>query len=217
VTDHEHDELRARLQAADPASSLARSHPDRVARLLEETMSHSHTPEPRPADSRQRRPMAWLLAAAAVVLIAGAGAFAATSGDQDSRSPEAGTEPTASTSAVSTTELEAPGAGATSGRCLPPSAEVLSGAEVAFDGTVEDIEDGLVTLRPTHWYAGSPTDLVTVKGPSEELQQLLVAVDFQDGGRYLVAASKNGQVMVCGFSAEHSASLERLYGQAFGQ
>jgi hypothetical protein len=58
---------------------------------------------------------------------------------------------------------------------------------------------------------------VTVKGPSEELQQLLVAVDFQDGGRYLVAASENGQVMVCGFSEEHSASLERLYGQAFGQ
>ena len=67
-----------------------------------------------------------------------------------------------------------------------------------------------------HWYAGSPTDLVTVKGPSEELQQLLVAVDFQDGRRYLVAASDNGQVMVCGFSAEYSAQLERLYGQAFG-
>jgi len=115
------------------------------------------------------------------------------------------------------TELLAPGAAATSGRCLPPSADVLSRAEVAFDGTVEEIQGDLVTLRATHWYAGSPTDLVTVKGPSETLQALLVAVDFQDGGRYLVAASDNGRVMVCGFSAEHSAQLERLYGQAFGQ
>ncbi|MFL6002208.1 MAG: hypothetical protein ACJ72P_05315, partial [Nocardioides sp.] len=106
--------------------------------------------------------------------------------------------------------------GATTGRCLPPSADVLSGADFAFDGTVEDIKGNLVTLRPTHWYAGQPTDLVTVKGPSEELQQLLVAVDFQDGGRYLVAASDGGRVMVCGFSDEFSPRLEGLYGKAFG-
>jgi hypothetical protein len=215
VTD-EHDELRSRLRAADPASSLPRSDPDRVARLLEETMSHPSNSESSAGDARPHRPLTWLLAAAAVVLIAGVGAFALTNRDQDSGPPEAGSEPTASTSAPSTTELQAPGAGATSGRCLPPTAEVLSGADVAFDGTVDKIEDDLVTLRASHWYAGNPTDLVTVKGPSEELQQLLVAVDFQDGGRYLVAASDHGQVMVCGFSAEYSAQLERLYGQAFG-
>jgi hypothetical protein len=212
----EHDELRARLRAADPASSLPRSDPDRVARLLEDTMSHPQTPESS-ADGTQRSPLTWLVAAAAVVIIAGAGVFAVMNQTQDPGPTAAGPEPTASTSAGSTTELRAPGAGATSGRCLPPSAEALSGAEVAFDGTVEEIEGDLVTLRTTRWYAGSPTDLVTVQGPSEDLQALLAAVDFQDGGRYLVAGSTDGRVMVCGFSAAYSPRLERLYGQAFGR
>ena len=212
----EHDELRARLRAADPASSLPRSDPDRVARLLEDTMSHPETTEARSDGTRHRGPLTWL-AAAAVVLIAGVGVFAVMNGGQDSGTPTAGTEPSASTGAGDVTALRAPGAGATTGRCLPPSADALSGANVAFDGTVDKISGSLVTLRPTHWYAGSPTDLVTVKGPSEELQQLLVAVDFQDGGRYLVAASNGGQVMVCGFSDKFSPRLEQLYGEAFGQ
>jgi hypothetical protein len=208
----QHDELRARLRAADPASSLARPDPDRVARLLEDTMSHSETPGASP----QRSSLTWLAAAAAVVIIAGVGIFAVMNRGQDSGTPAAGPGQSPSTSSASTTELLAPGAAATSGRCLPPSAEVLAGADVAFDGTVEKIEGDLVTLQATHWYAGSPTDEVTVKGPSEDLQALLVAVDFQDGGRYLVAASDHGRVMVCGFSAEFSPRLERLYGQAFG-
>jgi hypothetical protein len=212
----EHDELRARLRAADPASSLPRSDPDRVARLLEDTMSQTQTAEPRTDGTRGRSPLTWLAAAAAVVVIlAGVGAFALMNGE-DSATPAAGPEPSASTGAGDVTELRAPGAGATTGRCLPPSVDVLSGAAVAFDGTVEDIEGDLVTLRPTHWYAGQPTDLVTVKGPSDELQQLLLAVDFQDGGRYLVAASKDDRVLVCGLSAPFSPRLEGLYGKAFG-
>jgi hypothetical protein len=206
----EHDELRARLRAADPASSLPRSDPDRVARLLEDTMSQTQTAEPRTGGTRQRSPLTWL-AAAVVVIIAGVGAFAFMNRGPDSSTPTA-----APPSSASTTELRARGAGATTGRCLPPSAGVLSGADVAFDGTVEGIEGDLVTLRPTHWYAGQPTDLVIIKGPSEELQQLLVAVDFQDGGRYLVAASNGGRVMVCGLSAQFSPRLEDLYGKAFG-
>ena len=206
----EHDELRARLRAADPASSLPRSDPDRVARLLEDTMSDTQTAEPRTAGTRKRSPLIWLAAAAVVVILAGAGAFAVMNRGQDSGTPTASPQ-----DSTTTTELRAPGA--TTGRCLPPSAEALAGAKVAFDGTVQKIDDDLVTLRATHWYAGSPTDLVTVKGPSQELQQLLVAVDFQDGGRYLVAASNGGRVMVCGFSDEFSPRLEQMYAQAFGQ
>ena len=67
----EHDELRARLRAADPASSLPRPDPDRVARLLEDTMSHPQTPESGADGTRQRSPLTWLAAAAAVVIIAG--------------------------------------------------------------------------------------------------------------------------------------------------
>ena len=213
----EHDELRARLRAADPASSLPRSDPDRVARLLEDTMSQSDSPESRAAGARQRSPLTWLVAAAAVVIIAGVGVFVMMNRTEDPGSSVAGSEPTDSASASDTTELRAPGAEATSGRCLPPTADLLAQADVAFEGTVEQVDDSLVTLRTTRWYTGEPTDLVTVQGPSEELQQLLVAVDFQDGGRYLVAASDRGQVMVCGFSSDFSPRLQRLYDQAFGQ
>jgi hypothetical protein len=87
---------------------------------------------------------------------------------------------------------------------------------VAFDGTVQEIEGGLVTLRATHWYAGDPTDLVTVRAPSENLQALLAAVDFQDGGRYLVAATGDERLMVCGFSAPYSQGLAGVYERAFG-
>lgn len=211
----EHDELRARLRAADPAASLPRPDPDRVARLLEETMSHPQTTtEPRPEPAPAHSPLTWLVAAAAVVLIAALGAFALISPSDDGGSTTAGPEPTDD---ASVTELSAPGAAATSGRCLPTTADALAVADVAFDGTVEEIEGDLVTLRATTWYAGEETDLVTVKGPSEDLQALLAAVDFQDGERYLVAAAPDGRVMVCGFSAPHSPRLERLYDQAFNR
>jgi hypothetical protein len=215
VTD-EHDELRDRLRAVDPAASLPRPDPDRVARLLEETMSNTVTTEPRTDDARHRNPLAWLVAAAAVVIIAGVGAFVLMNGSDDPGAPVAGSDPTSSTNKDSVTELRAPGADATAGRCLPVTAAGLEGASVAFDGTVEEIKDGLVTLRATHWYAGDPTDLVTVQAPSEDLQALLVAVDFQDGERYLVAATGDEQLMVCGFSAPFSQRLAGVYEQAFG-
>jgi hypothetical protein len=217
VTD-EHDELRARLRAADPAASLPRSDPDRVARLLEETMTDTTTTEPRAEAAPGRRPLTWLVAAAAIVLIAGVGAFALTNRPDDRGGPAAGTDPGSEASSdASVTALRAPGAAASSGRCLPVTADALAGAAVAFDGTVEEIEGDLVTLRAGTWYAGPETDLVTVKGPSENLQALLAAVDFQDGQRYLVAASPGGRVMVCGFSAPYSPRLERIYDRAFGR
>jgi hypothetical protein len=213
----EHDELRARLRAADPAASLPRSDPDRVARLLEETMSHTVTTEPRTDDVRHRSPLTWLVAAAAVAIIAGVGVFVVMNGSEDPGAPVAGADPTSSsTGEDSVTELRAPGAGATAGRCLPVTAPALGGATVAFDGTVEEIEGGLVTLRATDWYAGDPTDLVTVRAPSEDLQALLAAVDFQDGGRYLVAATGDERLMVCGFSAPYSRGLAAVYERAFG-
>ena len=85
----EHDELRARLRAADPASSLPRSDPDRVARLLEDIMSDTHTAEPRTDGTGQRSPLTWLAAAAVVVIIAGVGAFAVMNRGQDSGTPAA--------------------------------------------------------------------------------------------------------------------------------
>ena len=45
---------------------------------------------------------------------------------------------------------------------MVPDRRVLSGAAYAFDGRWSSIADGIVTLTPTQWYAGEPTDLVEV-------------------------------------------------------
>ena len=97
---------------------------------------------------------------------------------------------------------------------MVPNAEVLAQQSVAVDATVTTLADGVVTLTPTQWYAGEPTDLVRVQAPSDEMQDLVGAVDFEDGGRYLVSAT-DGQVTVCGFSAPYSTDLAAIYEQAF--
>jgi hypothetical protein len=98
---------------------------------------------------------------------------------------------------------------------MVPSAETLATAGVAFEGVVTEQESGLVTLEPSQWYAGEPTDLVTVAAPDRDLAALLTSVEFEEGGRYLVAANA-GEVMICGFSGRYSDDLAALYADAFG-
>lgn len=207
---YDDEELAVRLRTADPASTLPSAAPDGVARLLEETMSHDVLTESRETGTRGRGPLTWLVAAAAVVLIVGAGLFLVLDGTGDDPPPAA--DPPA----LTTTTLTAPDP-ARAGRCMVPSAEVLATKPVAFDGTVQSVEDGTVTLAPTRWYAGEPTDRVSVEGPAEHLRALVMSVDFEDGGRYLVAASEDGEVMVCGFSAPYSEDLAAMYADAFGR
>lgn len=207
------DELLARLRAADPASTLPPAAPDRVARLLEETMSNDVLTESRETGTRRRGPLTWLVAAAAVVVIAGAGVFFLVNGDDDPVTA-ADPEPTSPASTDGTvTELTAPGG--TQGRCMLPSAEAMAGNEVAFDGIVQSIEGDLVTLAPSEWYAGDPTDLVSVEAPGEAMQALVVSVKFEEGGRYLVTSADGEELMVCGFSAPYTAGLASMYTEAF--
>ena len=203
------DGLRARLRAADPASALPPADPTRVGRLLEETMSNqTDTPltESRETGTRGRSPLTWLVAAAAAVLIAGVAVFGLLDRGGDSGVPSAGHEQTV-------THLGAPAAGGNA-RCMPPSARVLSTQTLAFDGTVQEITDGVVTLAPTRFYAGTATDLVEIEAPSADLQALIGAASFEAGGRYLVSAT-DGRVTVCGMTAPYSAGLAALYTQAF--
>ncbi|MFC4787106.1 hypothetical protein ACT8ZV_21700 [Nocardioides sp. MAHUQ-72] len=204
------DRLRDRLRAADPASSLPPADPAWVARLLEDTMSNPTdtevATESRATGTRGRGPLTWLVAAAAVLLIAGVGFFGLVNRGAD-EVPTAGDSPTV-------TELQAPTEAAYLARCPVPTAALLSRQTFAFDGTVRSIADGVVTLVPRHFYAGDPTDLVTVTAPQSRLQALVEAVQFEDGGRYLVSAA-DGRVTVCGFSAEYSPRLAGVYAQAF--
>lgn len=201
-------ELLARLQASDPAASLPSADPHRVASLLEDVMATELTTESRETGTRDRGPLTWLVAAAAVVVIAGVGIVGvrALTGDD--------TTPTASDPGSHTvTNLEvADSAGA--GKCMVPNAEVLSTADLAFDGTVASIKGDDVTLAPTHWYAGEPTDTVTVTAPSEQMQRVASGVEFRTGERYLVSAT-DSYVSLCGFSAPYSDQLAGVYAEAF--
>lgn len=203
------DELRARLRAADPASSLPPADPSRVARLLEDTMSSSDDGDlmtrSRETGTHGRNPLTWLVAAAAVLLIAGAGAFGLM---KHSGTPDPGGVAADST----VTELSAPVA--SGARCMVPSAEVLAQQTLAFEGTVREVTDGKVVLDPAKFYAGDVTDLVTVSASTADLQALIGAVDFREGGTYLVSAT-DGQVSVCGLSGPRSAELAALYQEAF--
>lgn len=216
MSDQPDDALRARLHATDPARTLPPVDADRAARLLEETMrtDAEQDTEPMPAreaGTRHRNPLTWVVAAAAVLIIAGVAVFGVL------RHDDAATGPTAAPTPVSrqtTTELSAPAQAAYRARCMPPSAATLSRQTLAVDATVRSIDGGLVTLEPTHFYAGDATDLVTIRSPRTELPALLSAVQFQQGGRYLVSAS-GGTVSVCGLSAPWSADLAGLYHRAF--
>lgn len=221
MTDHD-DELFARLRDGDPAASLPAADRQRVTRLLEEAMSNDTelgaTTESRETGTRGRSPLTWLVAAAAVVLIAAAGAFALVDRGSDPAVPTAG--PTAGDTGSETggaptvTELAMPGT--TTGRCMVPNAQLLATAAYAVDAEVVSVADGVVTLEATQWYSGDATDQVLVDQSSADMQMLVGATDFQEGQRYLVAGTDDGQVMVCGFSGPWTDDLAALYSEAFG-
>jgi hypothetical protein len=204
------DELRARLRGADPASSLPPADPDRAARLLEDAMSTDHLTESRETGTHDRSPLTWLVAAAAILIIAGVGffGFESLTGNDDkvpsAQGPTAATEPTV-------TELTG---GAPAARCMVPTAEMLANQSIAFEGTVQTIADSVVTLEASTFYAGSPTDLVAVKAPPEQLTALIGAVEFEQGGTYLVSAT-GGRVSVCGLSGPVTPALTAMYAKAF--
>lgn len=223
---HGDEDLRERLRSIDPAASLPPADPAWLARLLEDTMSSdtdtdSESTESRASGTRDRSPLTWLVAAAAVVLIAGVGIFGflnrgadvpdvPTAQDTPTRT-DAPSEPSG-TDDPTVTVLSVPSA--LPGRCMVPNADTLSRSPLAFDGTVEDVADGTVTLNSTTFYAGEQTDLVTVESSPEALAALIGAVEFEVGQRYLVSAS-DGQVTVCGLSGPFSPELENLYREAF--
>lgn len=202
------DELRARLRSVDPAVSLPPADPAGVAQLLEDVMSTELTTENRETGTRDRGPLTWLVAAAAVLIIAGVGLFGILNHDDDPAAP-----PTAADDKT-VTELTAPSAAAYAAKCMVPNADLIGQQTVAFAGTVTAVADGMVTLAVGQWYTGDPTDLVRVQAPPADLQQLIGAVSFEPGARYLVSAT-DGRVTVCGMSAPWSAELAALYDQAF--
>lgn len=160
------------------------------------------------------RPRHVVLTLVATFALASCGQESGSTEVEEARSTDSSSESdAASTPGSGTVELTADGSAA--GKCAVPSAETLAGFDTAFEGTVTSLDDGTATLVVDRWYAGGDgADTVTVTAPSDMLQDLLSAVDFQADRTYLVSADGD-RVTLCGFSAEKSPELESLYTSAF--
>ncbi|NYE37099.1 hypothetical protein F4692_002232 [Nocardioides cavernae] len=159
-----------------------------------------------------------LPAAAAVLLLALAGC-----GGQDDTADTASDTSSADTSSSDDSAGSTPDEtlaltadGSVAGKCAMPSADTLATFDTAFEGTVTSVDAGTVTLSVDEWYAGDEAATVTVEAPSKELEDLLLAVDFQEGRTYLVSATDD-RVTLCGFTAETSPELQAMYVEAFAQ
>lgn len=193
------DDLRALLRRSDPAASLEPASPTQVAHLVEEAMS--------------RRTKTWALpVAAALVLIAGGAAWAMT---RPATPPVPLAIPTMTTSGPTagsvvlfTTGMQA--------KCREPEAARLAeSADFAFEGTVQKIDNGRVTLAVSRMFRGEAVDRVEVAQQGEISETMLGSGKFEMGKAYLVSAADNN-VMICGYSGEaDSIGLKELYEAAF--
>ena len=192
--------------------------PTRVARLLEDTMSHRHSPPstpPSPGDRDPRpQPLTWLVAAAAVLVIAGVGALRARRRSDDAAAtvPTAGgTDPTV-TRALSRARPRRPA------KCMVPDRRVLAKQEIAFDGTVAAIADGdWSRSTSTHFYRGGPTDQVTVDAPpgGRPAGAGPGGATSSSGERYLVSATDGFGHASAASPRPSPTTWPRLYAEAF--
>jgi len=221
VTD---DDLRARLRNADPAAGLAPLPPERVTRLLEDSMTNDLDPSPAvtadpaaPVSSREaergpvprrRAGTARRLAFAAAGLVVGVAAVAVGAA---LRSPD-DSGPDVRPAILTVTRIVVAGGGAA--KCVQPSAATLAAAPLAFAGTVDEVAGGTAVLTVTHLYAGTRTDVVEVAQSDGNSEALIGATAFEPGRAYLVAAT-DGRAMVCGYSGLATPELQALYDAAF--
>lgn len=230
------DVLRERLGAADPARSLPPADPAGVARMLEDVMSRGteegtessrtgpdrERPAPggRTSGRGRRSSLTWVIAAAATAVIVGVGTAAVLTQTDDV--PTAGSDPRSSPTRADPTRAEpaAPSVNAltyqsATGRCATPSAALIARSTLAFKGTVTDVTADVVTLSPSEFFVGTPTDevQVTTMVAAGGFGATDLGPDFQVGRNYLVAA-QDGMVSPC-WSNQTSPSLKGLYDEAF--
>jgi len=202
VTD---DELLARLQAADPARRAPAPSYDWIDDLTEATMT-------RTADTPRRR--IWLVAAAAAAVVAalGVGVAALDDGDPAPRATQPADAP------VPALELTAPPG--PEARCMIVTAQTLSRMPTAFEATVTSVDGRRATLSVDRWYAGTAAErratTVRLTSATQSMTDLIGAVRFEGGERYLIAAH-DGEMAACGFSAPWSQGLADTYAAAYGQ
>lgn len=165
------------------------------------------TPTKEQAEERSapRRTWAIAVAAAAALVLAVAGGLALTGGDTPI--PAEGVPPLA---------LNA-GEEDVMAICIMFSPEELErSAEIAFEGTVTDVDGPTVALAVDTWFRGGDgaTDVVLNAPPG--MEALIGGIPFEVGDRYLVSAQA-GNVNYCGFSGPSTPELQAAFAEAFTQ
>jgi len=206
MSEMRNDDISRRLRAANPVTSDHADLPSgrSIEHLMEETMA-STTDEP----STQRRTRWRLMAAAAVVVAAAAGGGAYLANRDDGTSDHAKT--------VLALNLPKPvtrPGGPGSATCIVFSVDLLAKKQLAFSGTVNSITDTTVAITVDHWYKGGNADQVNLATPGDSNALREIAVNFEDGQRYLVSAD-DGVVSGCGYTAAYSTDLAQDFAKAF--
>lgn len=204
---HEDDDiLRARLARLDPVAGQQVppiSDKDRERAMSTSTEDRTDTP-PAP---RRRTPR--LLAAAAGLAVVAAGVTAVVVINDDGTTDP---EPIAEGDVL---ELTAEPANVAAS-CIRPDAALLQTAEVAFAGTVVEVNGTGALLDVERWYKGgdeaTQVSLTQDGGPDAGA---LTGITFQQGMTYLVNAT-DGVVGMCSGSGTDSPQLRALFDEAYG-
>lgn len=201
------DELRQRLARIDPMHSDVPAEPttsESSRELLEQIMS---TPTKERTEGQQAPRRTWTIAVAAVaaLVLAFAGGIALTGGDE--------TPPLAESPPI---ELNAGGEDIMAS-CIVFSPEELDRvAEIAFEGTVTEVEGDTITLTVDTWFRGGDEASEVILNAPQGLEALIGGVPFVTGSQYLVSA-QGGNVNYCGFSGESTPELRAGFEAAFPQ
>lgn len=185
------DDLRNQLRQADPASSLPPLTDEDAARLLATAMqTGTGTGAPAKKPIGMRRSLA--LVAAAAALFAGVRGLERNARRIDA--PAADRRPGRR------------GRHRSGGQVRGPVAQELRGADLAVEGTVRSVRDGVATLTISRVWAGAEVGVLEVNQGAASM--------FQAGQVYLVAV-RDGEVRGCGCSGLRTAELRALFDAAF--
>jgi len=198
------DELRKRLARSDPMHPGVPTEPTtkESSRELLETIMSTPTKQTtgRSADNSRR---VWTVAVAAVaaLALAIAGGLFLVGGEE--------TPPAAAL------ELNAAGEDVMAS-CIMFSPEELDRvAEIAFEGTVTEVDGDTVTLTVDTWFRGDEVGEVVLHAP-QGMEALIGGIPFEVDGQYLITA-QGGNVNYCGFSGPSTSDLRTGFEAAFAQ
>ncbi|MFL5999997.1 MAG: hypothetical protein ACJ736_37900 [Streptomyces sp.] len=205
------DELLARLRAADPALTSSAPLPD-VHRLVEATLSTDTAPgsahrtagmtvhPTRASEGRGRRRVLGLAAVAGLLLLAGAVTGGVMLHGHNGHTPAAGPLTLVAAS------------GSAEAKCAEPVPDDLRRFPTLFVGTATSVKGPSVAFRVDQWLKGGDVDTVVLDSAPDRPE----AMTFTKGGKYIVAADKDGVVPLCGANMVPEETVSE-FRRAFGK